>query len=107
MELLIYGILVKRFIMYKMEDNAQRTEGEKMKKVLEEDLLPELPKIKTKTLIVWGDKDKMVPVKYAYLFKEKISDSRLEIFPKVGHSPHLEVPGLLSEKILNFLKNEF
>jgi len=34
MELLIYGILVKRFIMYKMEDNAQRTEGEKMKKVL-------------------------------------------------------------------------
>jgi len=95
------------FLRYKDYVKANSIMRETMKKVLVEDLLPEIPKIKNKTLIVWGDKDKMVPVKYAYLFKEKISDSRLEIFPKVGHSPHLEVPGLLSEKILNFLKNEF
>jgi len=42
---------------------------ETIKKVLDEDLLPDLSEIKNKTLIVWGQKDKLVPVKYAYIFK--------------------------------------
>lgn len=79
---------------------------ETIKKVLEEDLSPELPKIKTKTLIIWGEKDRIVPVKYAYIFKEKIRESKLEILPKIGHSPYLENPKLLSEKILSFLKED-
>lgn len=73
-------------------------------KVLEEDLLPELPMIKAKTLIVWGSADKMVPVKYARIFKEKITNSQLEILPKIGHSPHLEVPEKLAEIIIKFLR---
>jgi pimeloyl-ACP methyl ester carboxylesterase len=77
---------------------------ETIKKVLSEDLLPELSKIKIKTLIIWGKTDKMVPVKYANIFQEKIENSKLEILPKIGHSPHLEVPKKLSEIILNFLK---
>jgi pimeloyl-ACP methyl ester carboxylesterase len=77
---------------------------ETIKKVLSEDLLLDLAKIKTKTLITWGGIDKMVPPKYANIFKEKIKDSKLEILPKIGHSPHLEIPGKFSEIILNFLK---
>jgi len=72
-------------------------------KVLDEDLLPELPKIKTNTLIVWGQADKMVPVKYAHIFNEKIANSELKVIPKIGHSPHIEVPAELSEIILKFL----
>jgi len=76
---------------------------ETIKRVLNEDLLSELPQIRTKTLIVWGAADRMVPVKYAHIFKEKIVDSELEIIPKIGHSPHLEVPKKLSEIVLKFL----
>jgi pimeloyl-ACP methyl ester carboxylesterase len=76
-----------------------------IKKVLEEDLLPELSNIRTKTLLIWGERDKLVPVKYAYVFQEKLENSRLEILPKIGHSPHLEVPEKLSEIIVNFLKS--
>jgi len=76
---------------------------ETVKKVLWEDLLPDLSKIKTKTLIIWGSADRMVPIKFAHIFKENIKDSRLEIYPKIGHSPHLEVPEKLSETILNFI----
>ncbi|MBZ1348537.1 MAG: alpha/beta hydrolase [Candidatus Nealsonbacteria bacterium] len=76
---------------------------ETIKKVLQEDLLSDLPKIKTKTLIVWGKDDNAVPLKCAYLFKTKIRNSRLEILPNAGHSPHLEDPKKLSEIILNFL----
>lgn len=77
-----------------------------IKKVLDEDLLPDLVGIKNKTLIIWGEKDRMVPLKYAYIFKEKIGNSKLEIIPKIGHSPHLENPEKLSNIILKFLTDK-
>ncbi len=46
----------------------------------------------------------MVPVKYADIFEEEIENSELEILPKIGHSPHLEVPEILAQKIIEFLK---
>ena len=77
---------------------------ETIKKVINEDLLEDLSKIKIKTLIIWGAQDRMVSVRYAHIFKEKIENSELEILPKIGHSPHLESPQKLSEIILKFLK---
>lgn len=74
-------------------------------KVLEEDLLPDLAGINAKTLLIWGEGDKMVPVKYAEIFRENIKNSKLEILPKISHSPHLEVPEKLSEIIIQFLKS--
>ncbi len=91
------------FLRRKDYVKANGTMRETIKRVLNEDLLSELPQIRTKTLIVWGAADRMVPVKYAHIFKEKIVDSELEIIPKIGHSPHLEVPKKLSEIVLKFL----
>jgi pimeloyl-ACP methyl ester carboxylesterase len=79
---------------------------ETIKKVLAEDLLLEVPKIKAETLIIWGEADRMVPLKYARMFKEKIENSRLEVLPKIGHSPHLEVPKNFSEIVLKFIKEK-
>lgn len=73
-------------------------------KVLEEDLLPELSSIKKETLLVWGEADKMVPLRDGRMFNEKIAGSTLKILPKIGHSPHLEVPEELSEIISSFFK---
>ena len=75
-----------------------------LKKVITEDLLDDLPQIKTRTLIIWGESDKLVPVKYAHIFKEKIENSELKILPKIGHSPHLEVPEKLAKIIIQFLR---
>lgn len=77
---------------------------ETIKNVLKEDLLSEISQIRTKTLIVWGGADRMVPLKYAHIFKEKINNSELVILPKIGHSPHLEAPEILVEKIIEFLR---
>jgi len=93
------------FLRNKDYVKANGTMKETIKKVLAEDLLPDLSKIKTKTLIIWGKLDRMVPVKYAYIFKEKIQNSELKILPKSGHSPHLEEPGKLTEIVINFLAN--
>lgn len=81
------------------------TMRETIKKVLAENLMSELPQVKVKTLIIWGGADKMVPLKCAYMFKERIAGSELEVLPKIGHSPHLEDPLNLSNIILKFLKS--
>jgi len=85
---------------------ANGTMRETIKKVINEDLLEDLSKIKTKTLIIWGSQDRMVPLRYAYIFKEKVENSVLEIIPKIGHSPHLETPAKLAELILKFFNQK-
>lgn len=94
------------FLRHKDYVKADGTMKETIKKVLGEDLFSELPKVKTNTLIIWGGADKILPLKCAHILNENIKDSTLEILPKVGHSPHLEVPEKLSKIILNFLANK-
>ena len=76
---------------------------ETFKKVVDEDLAPDLSRISTNTLIVWGERDNAVPLADAYFIKEKISKSILKIIPNVGHTLNLENPEKLSETILKFL----
>jgi pimeloyl-ACP methyl ester carboxylesterase len=44
------------------------------------------------TLIVWGDRDPIVPLHHGQNAHEAIPGSRLEIFRGVGHLPQLEAP---------------
>lgn len=76
---------------------------EVFKKVIAEDLTSWLGKISVPTLIVWGKKDKLTPIKNGYLMKKKIKNSEIKVFD-TGHSPHLLEPELLTKEILDFLK---
>jgi pimeloyl-ACP methyl ester carboxylesterase len=44
------------------------------------------------TLIIWGDRDPLIPVRHGVHCHELITDSRLEIFPGAGHDPYLDDP---------------
>lgn len=94
------------FLRNKDYPKAKGIMKETMKKIIEEDLLPLLSQIKTKTILIWGEKDKIIPLKYAKIFKEEIKNSQLILMPKIGHSPHLENSEKLSEIILKTLKND-
>jgi len=76
---------------------------ETMKKLHEENLEEFLEKIKAPTLIVWGDKDDILPVKDAQELKEKIKGAKLRIISGAKHSLHREVPEELAEIILQFI----
>ncbi|KKS91607.1 MAG: Alpha/beta hydrolase fold protein [Parcubacteria group bacterium GW2011_GWF2_43_11] len=100
--------LFKR-IIYKLAGSgdyllAKGVMKETMRNVINEDLRPFLPEITTKTLVVWGDKDKETPVADAYLIKREVKNSFLEVLPNVGHRIRLEAPEILVEKIVNFIK---
>lgn len=51
-----------------------------------------LPEIACPTLIVWGTKDRLVPLKDASEFERLIPDSRKVIYPDTGHVAMLERP---------------
>ena len=55
------------------------------------------------TLIVWGDRDAIIPVKHASVAHEAIRGSRLEILEGVGHFPHLEAPEQFLSVLTDFL----
>ena len=72
---------------------------ETFKNIIEEDLTSYLSKIKVPTLILWGERDKTTPLSDAYLMKNKIENSNLEILKDIGHVPYLENPEFLVKKI--------
>jgi pimeloyl-ACP methyl ester carboxylesterase len=49
-----------------------------------------LHRIRTQTLIVWGENDALNPVVYAHELGNRIAGSRVEIFPECGHIPQME-----------------
>ena len=55
------------------------------------------------TLIIWGDKDKVIPVKHSEKFKEILKNSQLEIIQDAGHAPFAEKPALVCEMLHSFL----
>ncbi len=100
-----------RKILYRLSDardylRASPLMKETMKKIISENLIPYLSKIKISTLIIWGTKDKILPLGDARIIKEKIQNSTLEIIPNIGHAPNLEAPEMLSKIVLNWLQKE-
>lgn len=55
------------------------------------------------TLIVWGDRDGIIPVEHAHAAHEAIAGSRLEILDGVGHFPHAEAPERFIEVMRDFM----
>jgi len=55
------------------------------------------------SLIVWGDRDRIIPVSHAELAHELMPGSRLEIFPGAGHFPFNDDPDRFIEVLEDFI----
>lgn len=60
--------------------------------------------ITTPALIIWGEKDGLIPVENAYLFQKNIKGSKLEILPDIGHVPMEEAPKKVSDLMADFIR---
>ncbi len=56
------------------------------------------------TLILWGEKDRLIPVRHARDAHERIPGSQLEIFSGAGHFPWRDEPRRFAEILLDFMK---
>lgn len=80
-----------------------------IKSILEEDLYmdqlsqSDLSQIKVKTLILWGELDKSVEIKYGMMLNQMIKGSKFIKFPDAAHTPHYSQPENVSREILSFI----
>jgi len=84
-----------------LDDNAKQT----MINLISVDLKPQLSRIKTPTLIIWGANDETTPVSDGILMNKLIKDSRLEIIKDARHSPQFthtkEVASIIAKQFSN------
>jgi len=59
--------------------------------------------IKKPALIIWGSKDRVLPLSHAYLARQKLPDATLEILEGCGHLPFFERPEEFNRLVLSFL----
>jgi pimeloyl-ACP methyl ester carboxylesterase len=55
------------------------------------------------TLIVWGDRDPIIPVSHGRDAHAAIPGSRFEVFPGAGHFPHCEDPERFAQVLAAFI----
>jgi pimeloyl-ACP methyl ester carboxylesterase len=77
-------------------DNALRAS-------LDYDFRDRLPEVEVPTLIVWGEKDSIIPVRDADEFERLIEDSRKIVMRDTGHIAMAERPVTFNDVLVDFL----
>jgi pimeloyl-ACP methyl ester carboxylesterase len=56
-------------------------------------------------LLVWGERDSLIPVAHGVRAHERAPGSRLEVFASSGHFPHLDEPERFLDVLLDFMES--
>jgi pimeloyl-ACP methyl ester carboxylesterase len=67
-------------------------------------LMGRLHRIHIPALVLWGEADRVVAPDYGRSFAAAIPGARFETIEAAGHFPHLEQPGALARRILDFVE---
>ncbi|MCH7927449.1 MAG: alpha/beta hydrolase [Candidatus Dadabacteria bacterium] len=67
------------------------------------DLKDRVSDIRCPTLIIVGEEDILIPLKYSKILHEKIKGSQLITIANCGHIPSLEKPAEFNEIVFRFL----
>jgi pimeloyl-ACP methyl ester carboxylesterase len=62
-----------------------------------------LKSVRQPTLIIWGQKDRILPVAQAHWLKARLPQAELVLLPQVGHAPQEEAPEEVNKIIIDFL----
>ena len=64
-----------------------------------------LHRIKSPTLVLWGDSDQIVSPDYGATYAQAIPGAQFELINDAGHLPHVEHPGAVAERIGTFARS--
>jgi pimeloyl-ACP methyl ester carboxylesterase len=74
--------------------------------ILRDDVRPLLPRIAAPTLIVWGERDYLVPPEHAHQMRAAIPNSRLVVLRRASHNAMVDRPADFNRAVLRFLRGE-
>lgn len=64
---------------------------------------PKIPRVRAKTLVVWGDDDRIIPLALGRRLAHEIPGARLRIVPHSGHAPNEEHAAATAELVAGHL----
>ncbi len=71
--------------------------------VVRADIRPYLRSVQAPTLVIWGDRDTLVPLSTGEILRQEIPNARLVLLHGAGHVPMFERPRPFNEAVLAFL----
>lgn len=77
-----------------------------LRHILRDDVRPLLPDIRTPTLILWGERDTIIPPLHGEEMRRLIPDSRLLVLRGTYHNPMVDAPEAFNRAVLSFLAGE-
>ncbi len=106
---ILFQATILRDLLYKLAregdyKNAPPLLRRTMSKVLDDEILEDLPKIQCPTKIVWGAEDRVTPFKHAQKMLDLIPNSQLSVVEGARHSPQFTHPAETANVIGEFLK---
>ena len=76
---------------------------ERLSQVVKHDPVAKLASIQAPVLLLWGDKDALIPVSNAADYQKALKNAKLVVFPGVGHIPQEEAPDVSLQAVRAFL----
>jgi pimeloyl-ACP methyl ester carboxylesterase len=73
-------------------------------RLLRDDVRPLMRRLSMPVLLLWGERDPLVPLTYARQMLEAIPNARLEVIHHAGHVPMWENPREFNDTLLVFLR---
>jgi pimeloyl-ACP methyl ester carboxylesterase len=99
----VTGALVDRYFELTLREGNRRALGERLQEI-GTDLAPErIKSLHVPTLILWGQRDRLVPPVNAQSFQRDIAGSQLVMLPGLGHVPQEEDPQASFAPVRRFL----
>lgn len=95
--------LIDRYYELSLRPGAREAFGRRAA-LLYRDNTDKLSEIKIPVLILWGEKDAWIPVEDAELFKNRLVDAEVIVYPGLGHVPMEEAPEQTVRDALLFMK---
>jgi pimeloyl-ACP methyl ester carboxylesterase len=77
-----------------------------LRHILRDDVRPLLPDVRIPTLILWGQRDTIIPPLHGEEMRRLIPDSRLLVLPGTYHNPMVDAPEAFNQAVLSFLAGE-
>lgn len=97
--------LVEEFITRMQQPKAKMVATSILINLRDRDISKKLSEIKCPSLVVWGDDDPVITLRYAKIFVSSIKNCDFALMKGCGHVPFVEKPREFSEIVSKFLKS--
>jgi pimeloyl-ACP methyl ester carboxylesterase len=95
--------VIDRYYELTLREGNRTALGERIKHIETDVVTSQIPNVKVPTLILWGGRDRLIPLDAGKRFANDIAGSRLIVFDDLGHVPQEEDPARTLAAARDFL----